>query len=86
LDTGAVRSPPLETAQGIDLGHEVALADTSDCRIARHLRDRSTIEGHQRHRRPHAGGGGGGLTACMSGAHNHDICSRHRYFPMQNEP
>jgi hypothetical protein len=86
LDPGAVSGPSLEAAEGIDLGHEVAFADASDCRIARHLRDRSTIEGHQRHGHPHAGGSGGGLTPRMAGAHDHDIGPRHHYFPMQNEP
>jgi hypothetical protein len=85
LNSGAVRGPSLEAAEGIDLGHQVALADATDSRIARHLRDRSAIEGHQRYCRPHAGNRGGGFTARMPGTHDHDIESRHHYFPMQNE-
>jgi hypothetical protein len=86
LDPSAVGGPALKATKGINLGYEVALADASDCRIARHLRDRSTIKGHERHRHSHAGGSGGRLTARMAGAHNHDIHPRHPYFPMQNEP
>jgi hypothetical protein len=85
LDTGAVSGPALEAAKGINFGYQVALADATDSRIARHLRDRSTIQGHQRHRSASARRGGGGLTAGVAGAHNHDIEPRHDYFPMQNE-
>jgi hypothetical protein len=85
LDPSAVRGPALEPAESIDLGHQVALSDATNSRIAGHLRYRSTIEGHQRHRRPLARRCGRSLTAGMAGAHHHDIESRHDYLPIQNE-
>jgi hypothetical protein len=85
LDPGAVRSPALEPAKGINFGYQVALADATDRRVARHLRDGSPIEGHQHHRSAHSRRRGGGLAARMTAADNHDIDFRHDYFPMQNE-
>jgi hypothetical protein len=65
----------LETAEGIDFGHQVAFADTSNGRVAWHLCDRATIKGHYRHQRTHTGGRGRRLTARMAGTYDHDIDS-----------
>jgi hypothetical protein len=46
LYADAICRPALNTPEGVNLGHQVTLADATDGRVARHLGDGSTVECH----------------------------------------
>jgi hypothetical protein len=85
LNACAVGRPTLEPAEGVDLGHQVPLADASNGRVARHLTDGVSVEGHEDDRRSHSGRCRCRLAPRVTATH-HDQISSHclSYFPMQN--
>jgi hypothetical protein len=85
LNPSTVGCPTLEPAEGVNLGHQVSLADASNGRVARHLAHGVAVERHENDRRSHSGRCRRRLAARMTATH-HDQISSHcpSYFPMQN--
>ena len=74
LDAGEVGDLAHEAVEGVDLAHQVALAEAADGRIAGHFADRSEAVGDQRRARAHAGSSRRGLAAGMAAAdHDHVV-------------
>ena len=73
VDTRPVRCDGHGAAQGIDLAHQVGLADAADGRVARHLPD--GLDAHRQQQRPraHASGRQRGLGAGMTAADDDDV-------------
>ena len=73
LDTGAVGGQRPRTAQRIDLLDQVALADTTDRRIAAHLPQGIDVVGQQQGARTHPRRGERGLGAGMTTTYDYHI-------------
>src|SRR5262249_23661104 len=73
LDSGLVRDPPHESIERIDLPNQMALAQASDCRVARHLADGGEAMCYQRRARAHARGRGGCLAAPVPSPDDDDV-------------
>jgi hypothetical protein len=73
LDPGAVDGAGHQSVEGVDLPHQMALGETADRRIARHLADRIATMGQQQRARAHARRRGGRLAACMAAADDDDV-------------
>ena len=73
LDAGGVGDAAHQAVEGIDLAHEVALAEAADGRIAGHLADGGEGVGDERRTRAHARSRGRGLAAGMAAAHNDHV-------------
>ena len=71
LDADCIRDFSHDSAEGVDFADQVALGDSADCWIARHLGDQVDVERVEGGLQPHAGGGHGGFASGMSGA-DHD--------------
>ena len=72
LDARAVDGPPHDAVQGIDLAHQVALAQPADRRIAGHFADGVDAMGDEQGPGAHARGNGRGFRAGMAAAdHDH---------------
>ncbi len=69
LDAGPVDGPAHDAVQGVDLADQVALAQTADGRIARHLADRLDPMGQKQGAGAQARGRRRGFTAGMAAAH-----------------
>ncbi len=67
---GGARDQPVE---GIDLAHQMPLAEPADRRIAAHRADRSEIETDQRHPRAHPRRNRRRLAARMPAADDDDV-------------
>ena len=70
LDTGGVRGPGHEAAQGVDLPHQVALADAADGRVAGHLAQGLDVLGQEQGAGPAACRGQGRLAPGVTAAHH----------------
>jgi hypothetical protein len=73
LDAGVVCRTRHESAQGIDLADQVALADAADGGVATHLPQGFQIMGEQQGAAALASTGQGGLGAGMAAANDDDI-------------
>src|SRR5690606_10262772 len=73
LDAGGVRHTAHQPVQGVNLAHEVALAEASDCRIARHRANGVETMRHQRGPCAQARSRSRGLTASMPAADDDDV-------------
>ena len=77
LDAGAVDDPAHQAVQGVDLAHQVALAQAADGRVAGHRPDGLDLVGEQQGARTQARGRGGRLAARVAAAHHDDVKTRH---------
>ncbi len=73
LDAGGVGDAAHQAVEGIDLAHQMALAEAADGRIAGHLADGGEGMGDERRARAHAGSRGRGFAAGMAAAHNDHV-------------
>ena len=73
LDAGPVGGTRHRPAQGVDLAHQVSLADAPDRGIAAHLPQGLDALGDQQRARTHARGSQGGLGAGMAAADDDDL-------------
>ena len=73
LDSATVDGAPHDPVQRIDLADEMALAQSPDRGIARHLADRLDSMRYQHGPRTKARRGSGGFTAGMAATHHDDI-------------
>ena len=73
LDTAPVDGPAHDAVQRIDLADQMALAQSADRRIARHLADRLDPGREQKGARAHPRGCCRGLTAGMATAHHDHV-------------
>src|SRR5690606_2384554 len=73
LDAGGVGGAGHGAAQGIDLAHQVALADAADGRVAAHLPHGLDAVGQQQGARAHPGRRQGGLGAGVAAADHDDV-------------
>ena len=73
LDAGGVGDAAHQAVEGIDLAHQVALAEPADGRIAGHLADRGERVGDERRAGAHAGSRGRGFAAGMAAAHHDHV-------------
>ncbi len=73
LDAGGVNDSRHLAAQGVDLPHHLPLGQAADGGVAAHARDAVQAHRQQGGAGAHPGGGQGGLTAGVPGAHDHDI-------------
>jgi hypothetical protein len=73
LDTRGVRDAPHEAVKGVDLADKVALAKSSDGRVARHLADGLELMGKKERLCPKARGRRRRFAACVSAADYHYI-------------
>ena len=73
LDAGAIGATRHRAAQGVDLAHQVALADPADGRVAAHLADGLDVLGQQQHARAAARRGQRGLGAGVAAADHDDV-------------
>ena len=64
------------SVERVDLTHEMALAQASDRRIARHRADGREAMGDERDLGAHACGGRGSLASSMAATHDDDIVLR----------
>ena len=72
LDASLVYGPAHEAVEGINLAHQLALGETTNCRIAGHFTDGARIMGHQQGASAETGGDRRRLTASMATAdHDH---------------
>jgi hypothetical protein len=71
LDAGGVGDPSHEAVKGVDLAHQMALAEAADSRVAGHLADVGEAVGDEGRPGAEPRGGRGGLAARMA-ATNHD--------------
>ena len=79
LDPGAVGDPRHQAVEGVDLAHQVALAEAADGRVARHLADRRGAVRDQERPRAHARRGRGGLAAGMAATDDDDVGAMRRF-------
>ena len=73
LDARLVGHAAHQTVQGVDLAHEMALAETADGGIAGHLADRGEAVGEERRPGAKARGRSAGLAAGMAAADDDDV-------------
>ena len=73
LDAGGVGNAAHQAVEGIDLAHQVALAEPANSGIARHLADGGEGVRDKCRTRAHAGSRGRRLTAGMAAAHNDHV-------------
>lgn len=79
LNAGAIGIPAHFTAKRIDLFDEMALGDSTNGRIAGHLRDLARIHGEQHRSRAHTSRSERRLTSGMTPAHNDDVVGFHSF-------
>jgi len=77
MDPCQIGGPPHNTIEGINLSHQMALADATDRGVARHFTNAIEAVGQKQAARAHAGGGGGGLGPCMATTDHDHIIRRH---------
>ena len=80
---GAIEQPKLnasliggaahQAVEGIDLAHQMTLAEPADSRVARHLANSCSVVRDQRRARAHASGSGRRLAPGVSAADNNDV-------------
>ena len=68
VDPSGIDRPPHEPSQGVDLAHELPLADAADGRVAAHLADGVEVAREQGRPGPQPGRGTGRLDPGMAGA------------------
>src|SRR5205085_4955079 len=73
VDCGGVGGARDQAVESIDLANQVALAQSTDCRVAAHRSDRRRIERHQGDARAHASRDGRRLTTGVTPAYDDDI-------------
>ncbi len=73
LDAGLVGDAAHQPVEGIDLAHQMALAEPADGRVAGHLADGREAVGDERRPGAQARGRGRGLAAGMAAADDDDI-------------
>ena len=73
LDAGDVAEPAHDAVHGVDLAHQMALAQAADGRIARHLADGLELLGQQQGGRARARGRRRGLAAGVAAADDDDV-------------
>ncbi len=64
---------PIRSTHGVDFADDLALGDTADGWITRHLTHRVQIGGQQGRFRTQTGGGGGGFSSGMAGTDHDDV-------------
>jgi hypothetical protein len=77
MDPGSVDYLPHFAAEGIDFSDDLALGNTSDCRIAAHLCHSIAIHGQQ-------GSPGTDASGCQSCFHTRVACSNHNNIKIIN--
>ena len=73
MDRRSIGGAGDQAVEGIDLAHQMALAEPADRRIAAHRADRAEVEADQRHARAHARGDRRRFAAGMAAADHDDI-------------
>jgi len=73
VDPRPVRRARHESVEHVELPHKVALADTTDRRVARHLADIFGSEGHQSDARASAGCSSGSLATGVTGSDDENV-------------
>ena len=73
LDAGTVDGPRHRATQGVDLAHEVPLADTAEGRVAAHLAEGLDALGQQQSLAAHARSRKRRLGAGMAATHHNDL-------------
>ena len=73
MDAAGIRATCHEPAHGIDLAHQVALADAADGGIAGHLAERFDVVREQQGAGTHAGAGKRRLGAGVAAANDDDV-------------
>lgn len=68
LDAYRIGDLAHDAAEGVDFADEVTFGDSTDGRVAGHLRDEIDVEGEEGSFKAHAGGGHGGLASGVAGA------------------
>src|SRR5215813_3638089 len=84
LDSGAINDTTHDSAERINLAHQMAFADPPDCRIAGHLSYQIEVKCHQRGVRSEPRGGSSGFAAGMTAAdyyHIKDFIKNHDLLP-----
>ena len=79
LDSGLVNREAHLAAECVDLAHQVALADSADGRVTRHLPDMVQVEGEHQRLGAHPRGRERGFDSGVSGPDYYDVVS-HSYF------
>ena len=82
LDSRLVGHAPHEPIESIDLAHQMALAETADCRIARHGAHGGEAVGDEGGRRAEARGRRRGFAAGVPSAHDDDVKRPHDEIPV----
>ena len=86
LNPRRIGRQPHKPIQRINFAHQMALAQTTDCRVARHRPNRCPRHRHKRRFRPHARRGRSRLSPRMAAAnHDHIILFhvKHPHLPIQ---
>src|SRR5881396_3005556 len=73
LDRRAIRRPPHDTAEGVDLADHGAFRDPADGGIAGHLTDSVEVGSQEEDLGAETGGHHRGLRSCMAGSHHDHI-------------
>ena len=73
LNTGGIGDAPHQAVEGVDLAHQVPLAEAADGRVAAHLADGGEAVRQQCRTGTKPGRGSGGLAARMAAANNDDV-------------
>ena len=73
LDRATVAYDPGIASNGIYFPHDLALRNTTHCRVAAHLANDAHIHGHQQDFRSHVSSSSSGLTAGVPTSHYHNV-------------
>jgi hypothetical protein len=87
LDSGSVNDAPHDSAERIDLPHQMTFRNAADRGITRHLTHHIEIERDQAGFRAESRSRGRSFTPGVAGANHNDIktlVERHPYLPIQN--
>ncbi len=77
MDRGGIGGPGDEPVEGIDLAHQMALAEPTNRRVAAHRADHIEIEAHQCDPRTHPRGDRRRLATRMAAANDNDVEAPH---------
>ena len=77
LDAGDIAQPAHQAIHGVDLAHQMTLAQTADGGVTGHLADGLELLGQQQGGRPGARGRGRGLTAGVASPDDDDVETLH---------
>ena len=78
MDCPGVRCASEHTIERVNLAHQVAFAQTTDCRVAAHCADSIEVKAHQRRARTHARRRAGSLHPGVTAADDKNVEGLHR--------